>query len=158
MKRNQINITSHFLLSEFEDKATGLVRLHPLLPIRLERLRTTVEQPLIITSSCRTWPEHRRIYCELYGPDWPMKISLKSQHLLSGPNLADLSEQPMLRQRFDGTESHFDEGYRSCCAADLRLPAGIPLNEFAKTAKHLFDFVKIYSWGIHVDLRHTFIE
>ena len=155
MKRNEIRITPHFHLSEFEDRATGLLRIHPLLPLRLEQLRSVVDKPLVITSSCRTWSEHERIYRRLYGERWSKEISLTSRHLLCGPSSIDLIKEPILGERLREANMRRNEPYRTCSAADIRRPSQILLDNLANAARALFDFVKPYPWGIHVDLRYT---
>ena len=155
MKRNEIRLTPHFHLSEFEDRATGLVRIHPLLPLRLERLRSVVSQPLVITSSCRTWSEHARIYRRLYGDRWPQEISLASRHLICDPGPKDLLKQPILAERLREINRRRGGAYHTCSAADIRLPSDMRIDELAKAARPLFDFMKPYVWGVHVDLRHT---
>lgn len=158
MKRNQIHITPHFLLSEFEDRATGLVRIHPLLPFRLEQLRSMVSAPLRITSSCRTWPEHERIYRQLYGDRWAREISIASRHLISGPTTDDLSHEPILAERLREANWKADGLYRTCCAADIRRPSGLSVSDLVEAARRFFDFVKPYPWGAHVDLRYTELD
>ncbi|MFH1742147.1 MAG: hypothetical protein ABIH23_24350 [bacterium] len=155
MKRNEIRITSHFHLLEFEDKATGLVRIHPLLPLRLEQLRSVVNEPLVITSSCRIWSEHERIYRRLYGERWAQEISLTSKHLLCGPGPEELIKEPILAERLREANLCRKEPYQTCSAADIRRLPQIPLDNLANAARPLFDFVKPYPWGIHVDLRYT---
>lgn len=154
VKPNGIRITPHFCLSEFQDKATGFVRIHPLLPVRLEKLRAAVGSPLIITSSCRIWPEHVRIYRGLYGPSWRQRISLTSQHLIAGPSKKDL-EDPILAERLQSLDSPPQSLCRTCCAADIRRIPNCSPSDLGEAARRCFDFVKIYSWGIHVDLRYT---
>ncbi len=154
MKSNEIRIAPHFLLSEFEDKATGLVRIHPLLPARLEELRAAVGSPLIINSSCRTWPEHERIYRGLYGNRWPSEISLTSRHLITGPTKEALAD-PILADRIKDLENPTDETYRTCCAADIRRVPHLSPDGLKEAAAPFFDFIKVYDWGVHVDLRQT---
>jgi hypothetical protein len=158
MKRNQIRITPHFSLSEFEDRATGFIRIHPLLPLRLEELRSALGLPLIITSSCRTWPEHERIYREIYADRWGREISLTSCHLISGPTPEDLSREPILAERLATSDWKPEGLHRTCCAADIRCPSEITVGDLVKAAQRFFDFVKPYPWGAHVDLRYTELE
>lgn len=158
MKRNQIRLTPHFFLSEFEDRATGLVRIHPLLPFRLEQLRSVIGLPLRITSSCRTWSEHERIYRQLYGHRWVRAISLASRHLISSPTPEDLAQEPMLAERLRETAWRAEGSYRTCCAADIRRPSGLSVGDLVEAARRFFDFVKPYPWGAHVDLRYTDLD
>ena len=155
MKRNEIRLTDHFLLSEFEDKATGLVCIHPLLPLRLEQLRIRLGVPLRITSSCRTWPEHRRIYRQQYGERWAEEISLGSRHLLCGPDEEDFQKYPVLMERLGEMTYLPAKSNLTCCAADVRRPEEVSSRTFELVARSLFDFVKPYPWGLHVVLRHT---
>ncbi|HPA45538.1 MAG TPA: hypothetical protein PK395_07210 [bacterium] len=158
MRRNEIRLTEHFLLSEFEDKATGLVCIHPLLPLRLEQLRIRLGTPLQVTSSCRTWSEHRRIYRQQYGERWAEEICLMSRHLLCGPDEEDFQKYPVLLERLGDLMYLPVKSTLTCCAADIRQPANIPPGTFETIARSLFDFVKPYPWGLHVDLRHTSLD
>lgn len=56
---NDIKISEHFKLSEFESADTKEVKLDPELIEKLEKLRQRIGQPLIINSGYRT-PEHNK--------------------------------------------------------------------------------------------------
>ncbi len=158
VKRNEIRLTRDFLLSEFEDRSTGLVRLHPLLPARLQQLRFVLGSPLVITSSCRTWAEHVRIYRQIYGDKWEEEISLASRHLITNPSVATLPQASVLARRLNEVGWNGEETYRTCSAADIRCPEGYSVEEFADAARQYFDFVRPYPWGVHVDLRYSALE
>jgi uncharacterized protein YcbK (DUF882 family) len=51
---NEIGVSAHFCLSEFQDRETQEVKLYPLLLLRLETLRLLVEKTIFITSGYRT--------------------------------------------------------------------------------------------------------
>lgn len=158
MRRNEIRVAHDFLLSEFEDRATGLVRLHPLLPARLQQLRSALGSALIVNSSCRTWAEHVRIYRQIYGDKWEEEISLASRHLITGPSPAHLLQAPLVARRLGRMDWGQQETYRTCSAADIRCPEGHSVEEFAYAARDYFDFVRPYPWGIHVDLRYSLLS
>ena len=67
---NDIHISEHFKLSEFQSGDTQEVKIDPKLIEKLEKLRKRIGQPLIINSGYRT-PEHNT---EIGG-------SQKSQHM-----------------------------------------------------------------------------
>lgn len=127
---NDIYISKHFKLREFESDDTHEVIIYPKLIRKLEQLRILVNQflgttntPLIITSAYRTWDKHVQIYKDLYKDKWREKITKNSIHLTGK-------------------------------AVDLRLPNGITVDKFAKLAQKVgFDGIGKYNWGIHVDIR-----
>lgn len=50
---NKWPISKHFLLSEFEERDTHLVMIHPVLIATLEEIRQVAERPIEITSGYR---------------------------------------------------------------------------------------------------------
>lgn len=131
MRMNDINISEHFKLYEFESPDTNEVKIDPELVQKLEILRKLVsdylgkDTPLIINSGYRTWEHHKYIYeVELgYGDKWEEHISTKSKHLYG-------------------------------IASDIKKVPRLSINQLANLAEDAgFDGIGKYSWGIHVDTR-----
>ena len=120
---NDIHISEHFKLSEFQSGDTQEVKIDPGLVEKLEKLRKRIGQPLVINSGYRTKEHHVNIYKDLYGDKWKEKIAWGSLHLkgIAG----DIAKVKGLS---------IDE------MAVLAQKAG-------------FDGIGKYDWGIHVDVR-----
>ncbi len=86
MKPNEIRISPHFMLHEFECRdGSHQVRLHPRLLEMLQKLRNQINRPVIITSGYRN-PTHNK---NVGG-------SPRSQHLLG--TAADIAVRGMSPQ------------------------------------------------------------
>lgn len=58
---NEIQISEHFKLSEFQSRDTKEVKLDPVLVEKLEKLRKRIGQPLIINSGYRTTKHNKAV-------------------------------------------------------------------------------------------------
>ena len=61
MRLNDLRVSLHFSLREFECPCCHRVRLHPLLLVRLEELREAWGRPLLLTSGYRCDPHNARV-------------------------------------------------------------------------------------------------
>jgi len=61
MRVNDIFVAPHFKLREFECPCCGLVKIHPELVDRLERLRALWKEPLFVTSGYRCQKHNREV-------------------------------------------------------------------------------------------------
>jgi len=78
---NNVRLSEHFNLWEFEDKLTRTVRLDGRLWQLVSYIRDRANRPLVITSAFRSKATHERIYRERYGAAWKSKITRNSYHL-----------------------------------------------------------------------------
>ncbi len=152
---NMFQITRSFKLWEFQDPTTKAVVLHPGLPAKLQSVRDLVDQPIIVTSSCRTWNHHKEIYKKLFPTTWQTEITIDSQHLIEPPSCTELSGEGHLNGRIiDYINNDKRRDLWICCAADIGCP-GVPTDHLLSVATEVgFHFIKRYPWGLHVDLRN----
>ncbi|MDI9391725.1 MAG: D-Ala-D-Ala carboxypeptidase family metallohydrolase [Synergistota bacterium] len=61
MKANNIFVSPHFRLTEFQCKCCGCVKLHPELLVKLENLRDAWGSPLLLTSGFRCSRHNRNV-------------------------------------------------------------------------------------------------
>ena len=131
-----------------------------------EQLRGPGSIPLRINSACRTWEKHKQVYQDIYGKDgleWMKQISLRSRHLIEKPydlKLVMGIDNPTYDDMFNRKEW-------LCCAVDLAFPrmqvlkrigdlisaTDFPHDIFERICKKHFDWVKVYNWGCHCDMR-----
>lgn len=61
MKANNIFVSPHFRLIEFQCRCCGCVKLHPELLVKLENLREAWGSPLLLTSGFRCAQHNRKV-------------------------------------------------------------------------------------------------
>ncbi|MDO9509487.1 MAG: D-Ala-D-Ala carboxypeptidase family metallohydrolase [Thermovirgaceae bacterium] len=61
MKVNDIFVSPHFRLNEFQCRCCGCVKLHPELLVKLESLRESWGSPLLLTSGFRCSQHNRKV-------------------------------------------------------------------------------------------------
>ena len=61
MRPNDIFVSPHFRLTEFQCRCCGCVKLHPELLVKLEKLRDAWGSPLILTSGFRCDKHNRKV-------------------------------------------------------------------------------------------------
>ncbi|MHC4622040.1 MAG: hypothetical protein ACYTEQ_30230 [Planctomycetota bacterium] len=160
-RRNAIRIwtyldgewVSNFSLYEFESKRTGIVVIHPSVPLSAEFMRRDLsdaygcEVGIFITSGSRT-DEDSRILAEgdpaagIPGLGWIDEggaVSRDSRHLIRNGACAIDFEARLKR-------------HRHSWESDSWSPV-IPPEEVALFARQRFDFVKTYARHTHVDNR-----
>ncbi|KKN23249.1 hypothetical protein LCGC14_0906940 [marine sediment metagenome] len=140
MRINEIKISEHFMLYEFEDRADGnVVVLHPMQVIRLEELHLACSESLgrevavYITCGTRTQASNRKLAGLLGWTDQGGLVSRTSKHL----------------PKFGGIASDLH-------VVDKEFGQLMPTLKVADLARPLFDVViDHYPTHIHVDLRNS---
>ena len=96
---NDIHISEHFKLSEFQSGDTKEVKIDPELVEKLEKLRKRIGQPLIINSGYRT-PEHNK---SVGGADGSLHLPGKATDIAKVKGLT-IDEMAVIAQKmgFDG--------------------------------------------------------
>ena len=61
MKVNNIFVSPHFRLTEFQCRCCGCVKLHPELLVKLENLRSAWGSPLLLTSGFRCEKHNKKV-------------------------------------------------------------------------------------------------
>jgi len=61
MQPNNIFVSPHFRLTEFQCRCCGCVKLHPELLVKLERLREAWGSPLLLTSGFRCEKHNKKV-------------------------------------------------------------------------------------------------
>ncbi len=140
MKPNDIQVSEHFTLCEFDDKANGnLVVLHPLTIERLEKLHLALSEsmgrPIAILITCGTrTPRTNNQLAKLLGwTDDGGLVSKTSKHL----------------PRFGGIAADLQ-------VLDIEFGQLMPIRTVAQLAASFFDtIIDHYPTHIHVDLRDS---